>query len=311
MQQHPRYTHKLYGQQAVQQSLLDAFNGNNLHHAWLLVGEPGVGKATFAYQAAKFLLSDPQGPKTSIEVASNCESTRKILSRSHPDLFVLEPEEEKTEIKVDHVRELSEFMALTPALGKHKIIIIDSANNLNNNAANALLKLLEEPQDNTFFFLVCHSLVNLLPTIKSRCRQLKFMPLTFTDFYKILSEHKNMNVADAQELYQLTAGSMHYAKLLLLEDALDTYKITEELLLADKREFPTVQKLMTAVSDDDSWKVVKYAIHNTLHKGMLESAKNYTLTERQLDMASKRLHLIQQAETTHIDRSQLIAALFA
>lgn len=308
--QHPRQTYKLYGQQIVQQSLLDAFNACNLHHAWLFVGEPGVGKATFAYQAAKFLLSNPKGKMTSIEVASDCESSRKIVSKSHPDLFVLEPEEEKTEIKVDHVRELSEFMALTPALGKYKVIIIDSANNLNNNAANALLKLLEEPQDNTFFFLICHSLVSLLPTIKSRCRQLKFMPLAFTDFYKILSAHKNMNAEDAQELYDLTAGSMHYAKLLLREDALDTYKLAEELLLAEKREFSTVQKLMAAVSDDDGWKVVKYAIHNTIHKVVRATAQDYTLTERQLDLASKRLHLIQQAENMHIDRSQLIAAMF-
>lgn len=306
---HPRATEKLYGQQAALKTFLDAFNSGNLHHAWLLVGEEGIGKATFAYTAAKFLLDKPRLGAEKLEVNHNSDIIKKICSQSHPDLFVLEKEEDENEIKVDAARGLADFTSLTSAMGDHKVIIIDSVNDLNNNAANSLLKLLEEPQDNTYFFLVCHSLSKLLPTIKSRCRQLKFLPLDFNDFYKILSLQKKLDKDAAKDIFDLCGGSMHYAKLLLQEEAIDIYKLTEDLIISDNRDFHSLQKLMSAVNDNDNWKVVRFAFHNTIHKLTTDAAKNYNLTERQMELAFKRLHLIQQADTFHLDRSQLMAAM--
>jgi DNA polymerase-3 subunit delta' len=304
---HPRQSSKLYGQNAAAKLFLDASSSGNLHHAWLLVGERGVGKATFAYAAAKYLLSSSQSQ--ALEIAPDNDIAKKIANSSHPDLFVLELEDGEKEIKVDAARELATFTSLTPALGHNKVIIIDSINELNNNAANSLLKLLEEPQDNTYLFLVCHSLANILPTIRSRCRQLKFLPLTFEAFFSIIQAQTKLDREDALELYDLAQGSMYYAKLLLTNGALDVYKATEDLLQADKRDYQDLQKLMALAHDDENWEIIKFALHQTMHKMLSVAAQNNSLSEKQMEMTFKRLNLIQQTDVFHLDRAQLIAAI--
>jgi DNA polymerase-3 subunit delta' len=165
---------------------LGAWRAGTLHHAWLLSGPRGVGKATFARAAATRVLAEAAGPPVELpglETPHNHPIARLIAAGSHPDLRILERlENPKTgalsrNITVEQVRGLGDLLGSTPFLSPWRAVIIDSANDLEPSAANALLKMLEEPPANCVFLLVCHVAGRLLPTIRSRCRKLDFQPL--------------------------------------------------------------------------------------------------------------------------------------
>jgi DNA polymerase-3 subunit delta' len=163
-----------------------AWRARALHHAWLLAGPRGVGKAHFARMAATRVLADAGGPPIALpglETPENHPIAKLIAAGSHPDMRVLERlENPKTgvlarNITVDQVRGLAELFDLTPSMSPWRAVVIDSADDLEKSAANALLKMLEEPPANCLFLLVSHAPGRLLPTIRSRCRRLDFQPL--------------------------------------------------------------------------------------------------------------------------------------
>ncbi|NBB52908.1 DNA polymerase III subunit delta' [Rhizobium sp. CRIBSB] len=175
----PRDRFDLVPDAAAEAAFLDALSRGRLHHAWLLCGVEGLGKATFAYRAARRLLgasADPsRGP---LGARPDDPVSRLVSAQSHPDLLVLERMVEggktKKAISVDQSRELPEFFSKSPSQATHRVAIIDAADDLNTNSANALLKVLEEPPENGVLFLIAHAPGRLLPTIRSRCRRLTF-----------------------------------------------------------------------------------------------------------------------------------------
>lgn len=179
MSDSPRERYDLVPDAAAELAFLDALERGRLHHAWLLSGIEGTGKATFAYRAARRLLGatpDPQrGP---LGARPDDPVSRQIAAQSHPDLLVLERLEDggklKKTISVDQARALPEFFSKSPSQARYRVAIIDAADHLNNNAANALLKILEEPPEKGVLFLISHAPGRLLPTIRSRCRRLPF-----------------------------------------------------------------------------------------------------------------------------------------
>ena len=163
---------------------LDQWRERRMHHAWLLCGPRGVGKATFAKAAALRILADAAGPESGsgLEVPVDHRVARLFEAGSHPDFRYLERLERPTgglarNISVDQVRGLGQILDVTPSISPWRAIIIDSADDLESGAANALLKMLEEPPANTIYFLIAHAPGRLLPTIRSRCRRLDFAPL--------------------------------------------------------------------------------------------------------------------------------------
>ncbi len=173
----------IVGQDRAVGQFSDAWKRGALHHAWLLAGPKGVGKATFAREAATRVLADAAGPPVdapALETPEDHRIARLVEAGSHPDLRWLERlVNDKTNnlarnITVDQVRSLGDLFDLTPALSPWRVVVIDSIDDLEKSAANALLKMLEEPPANTIFFLVSHSPGRLLPTIRSRCRQAGF-----------------------------------------------------------------------------------------------------------------------------------------
>ena len=174
------------GQDRAVGQFSDAWKRSSLHHAWLLAGPKGVGKATFAREAATRVLADAAGPPVDapgLETPEDHRIAKLVEAGSHPDLRWLERLlNDKTNnlarnITVDQVRSLGDLFDLTPALSPWRVVVIDSIDDLEKSAANALLKMLEEPPANTIFFLVSHSPGRLLPTIRSRCRRLDFQSL--------------------------------------------------------------------------------------------------------------------------------------
>ncbi len=212
---HPRQTDRLFGHEAAEDLFLSAFNAGSLHHAWLLTGERGIGKATFAYRAARFLLSQEQAPRqaSSLAVPDSHPAARQIAARAHPSLFVLAADAEPTgSIGVESVRKLRGFLSLTSP-GGWRAMIVDPANDLTIASANALLKAVEEPPPRTVFFLVSHGASTVMPTIRSRCIKLAFRPLDLSNFQSAVSsacaagDLSEPDEAAMRKLFVLSAGS--------------------------------------------------------------------------------------------------------
>jgi DNA polymerase-3 subunit delta' len=191
---HPRETGRLLGHEAAEEAFLAAIAGGRLHHAWLVAGPEGIGKATLCWRVARFLLCRPPvGEADGLFGAPPAAATldidpahpvaRRMQALAEPRLFLLRrPWDDKTgrlrsEITVDEVRRMKSFFGLSAADGGTRVAIIDSADDLNPSAANALLKLLEEPPADAVFLLVSHQPARLLPTIRSRCRTMRLGPL--------------------------------------------------------------------------------------------------------------------------------------
>lgn len=183
---HPRATKTLFGQTPAEGAFASALSSDSMHHAWLLTGVAGSGKATFAYRVARAALARPDeqglfGDALGVDEAS--PTARQIMAQAHPGLLVIRRGYDQkskrfaASISVDDVRRLKDFLSLTADDGGRRVVIVDSADELNVNAANALLKSLEEPPARTLFLIVTASPGRLLPTIRSRCRTLALSPL--------------------------------------------------------------------------------------------------------------------------------------
>lgn len=188
----PRTNTNLFGHDDAESGWLREAKSGRLAHGWIISGPKGIGKATLAYRFAKQLLS----------------SDHRVATGAHPDLLVIEPEEEGKEIKVEQARQIAQFFSLTPAEGEWRVVIVDSVDALNTNAANAILKALEEPPPQAVLLLISHNPGSLLPTIRSRCAMLKLKPLASNDFERVMRQlHPDMDEPTLTALYELSNGS--------------------------------------------------------------------------------------------------------
>ena len=190
---HPRNARTLVGHLDAEKRMRQAFESGKLHHAWLLSGPKGIGKATLAYRFAAFALAPDKSLSENLGIDPNSRTAHWLASRSHPDLFVLErrwdskTKKLKTELAVDDARQLSEFFGLTAGSGGWRVAIIDAADDLNTASANALLKLIEEPPPKCLLLLVCNQPGRLLRTIRSRCMRIDLTPLALEETRSVLT----------------------------------------------------------------------------------------------------------------------------
>lgn len=220
---HPRATQTLLGQGAAEATFLQAFNTGRLHHGWLISGPRGVGKATLAWRLARFLLATPEDdgsmfaapPPETLDVAADHPISRRIAALSEPRLFLLRRayDEKKAKlqdvISVDEVRKMKSFFTLSAADGGRRVAIIDAVDEMNPQAANALLKLLEEPPKAVTMLLISHQPARLLPTIRSRCRELRLGPLSAADLSDALTmAGGDVSPDDRAALAELAGGSV-------------------------------------------------------------------------------------------------------
>jgi DNA polymerase-3 subunit delta' len=213
---HPRETFSLYGQGRAEATLLDAYRSGRLPHAWILGGAQGIGKATLAWRFARFVLThpDPGAPAVaaardlSVDVADPV--AQRVARRAHGDVALLRREwsdknkRHFTDIRVDDVREAQTLFQRSAAAQGYRIAIVDAADDLNANAANALLKLIEEPPARSLFLIVAHRPGLVMPTIRSRCARLLLDPLAphdvaaaIRDMGEPWSEHEEAALAEA------------------------------------------------------------------------------------------------------------------
>ncbi len=233
----PWRSDRLLGHEAAEKTMLAAHRSGRLHHAWLLAGPRGIGKATLAWRFARFLLSGQAqgglfgGGPDSLDVASDAPGRSLVDARSHPDLFhlrrTLNPDtgRMRAEIAVDDVRDLGAFMHMTPAMGKWRVAIVDAADEMNRNSANAVLKVLEEPPPNAVLLIVAHAPGRLLPTIRSRCRRLALHPLADEVVVRLLGEHApDVKAEERVALARLSDGSIGRALELAGSGSLELYR---------------------------------------------------------------------------------------
>lgn len=232
---HPRARASLVGHGEAVAGLLAAAGGGRLHHAWLLGGPRGIGKATLAYRLARFLLAG-RGP-SGLALGEDDPLFRRVAAAGHPDLLTIERAVSATtgklkdEIGVDQARELSDFFALTPLESGYRVAIVDSADEMTRSAANAMLKILEEPPNKAVLILVAHAPGRLLPTIRSRCRRLALRPLEPLDVTRVVTElQPDLGAAEAVGLVGLAEGSPGRALALAAAGGLDHWREIGALL---------------------------------------------------------------------------------
>lgn len=327
----PKVIDLLIGHEGAIQSFEAGYASGRLAQSWLLTGPEGIGKGLAARQLARRMLVSHSGMDTlpPLPDASHPVS-RRLQEGSHSDVRIVEPEASGKPINVEMIRHLQEFMRLTAAEGQWRVAIIDPAEAMNVNAANALLKILEEPPKNCLIFLISHMPGKLLPTIRSRCRQLTFLPLSDAEMARVLETHGMiLGAEDLQIINGLAVGSPGIAMMLAEFGAAEAYR----QLLSVMQAYPHLEMdAITAFADavaakkqEEKWPMVPYLLSGFLHRltscaagalsndRLLEAEKSVfppMIAQRSLDswldLWDITRNLLHDTQLLHLDRRQTV-----
>ena len=344
----PRENPALSGHAAAETVLLDAAQSGRLAHAWILGGPRGIGKATLAYRFARYLLAggDAQGgalfgdAPTTMAIEEDDPVFRRVASGGHSDLFTIERTENpstknlRTEIVVEDVRNATGFLRLTPGEGVWRVVIVDAADEMNRAAANAILKMLEEPPKATVFLLVSHAPGRLLPTIRSRCRMLPLQPLERETVMELLATQRyeleaheramlaglaNGSIGEAVALAD-AGGLALYREMIKLLGAIGTVNIEAVHALGDKlarannaAAFDTFARMLSDWLSDLIRNTAAGAPISEIVLGEAEAAAAFGGAARQpqnLAVWEKVNRLLAQADSANLDRKQVVVSAF-
>lgn len=342
---HPRDTEQLIGHSGPGMVIADALGSGRMHHAWLLSGPSGIGKATFAYRVARAALARPDERDMFggvLDVAAGSQTARQVSSLAHPGLLVIrrawdqKAKRFSASIAVDDVRRLKSFLALSADEGSRRVVIVDSAEEMNANAANALLKSLEEPPPRTIFLIVTAVPGRLLPTIRSRTRTLSFQPLSEGDLVRAVTQA--MQAAgkvlpadlDWRKLAVAASGSVRRALALIengglaLQARIDT--ILEGLPRLDTRAVHALGDELQGAAQEQKYQLFFELLDETLAR-LIRAAARKEGSARDLALAEKligsgRLATFAElwetlgrekadVQSLNLDRRALIVASFA
>lgn len=310
----------ILGQDRALAQFSEAWASRRLHHAWLLAGPRGVGKARFAAAAARRVLAEAAGPGfdlPSLDYPADHPMVKLVDAGSHPDMRWLErmPREKgeglARDITVDQVRKLGEFMGMSAAMSDWRVAVVDAMDDMAGPGANALLKMLEEPPPNTLFFLISHAPGRLLPTIRSRCRRLDFKPLPDDVMAAILeAEAPELKAAERSRVIGLATGSAGRA-LALAE--LDLAKLEEQAIAILRKGDPTNQ-LRSGLSSELGKKASaeRYAAFLELAPGLVANEARRLSgdkLERALDAYAKARELAAVAPRLALDPAATVFQL--
>jgi DNA polymerase-3 subunit delta' len=342
----PWRNERLVGHDLAEHTMLAAQQTGKLHHAWLLTGPRGIGKATLAWRFARFLLAGQEGglfgAPDSLDVAREAPGRSLIDARSHPDLFhlrrTMHPETGRIrgEIVVDDVRGLSEFMHMTPAMGEWRVAIVDSADEMNRNAANAVLKVLEEPPPKAVLLIVAHAPGRLLPTIRSRCRRLALQPLADDIVVKLLGDYAPDTSSDERAaLSRLAEGSIGRALELASAGSLALYRdMVEVLATLPELDMPRLHGFAERFARrgeeaNADWRSLNYLFDGWLkgllrhgavgegtaavvpaERGLREKFLAAASLDRWMEAWEKVARLLSRSDAVNLDRKQTVLGSF-
>jgi len=336
----PRETAALIGHEAAEATLLASYRSGRLPHAWLVTGPRGVGKATLAFRFARFLLTQPDGTAASgLAVAPDHPVYRRVASGGHGDLLVVErgvdprTRRQRSAIVVEDTRAVSGFLRMTAAESGWRVVIVDGADAMNRNAANGLLKILEEPPQRAVLLLLSDNPGRLLPTIRSRCRHLPLRPLADPVIAATLQQHQpGLSDADRAALARLAGGSIGRALELASANGLELYTSIFNLLA----QIPKIDgEALSSLSDRLARRGAEasFALFAELLPGWLarmvalagggegravlpgEAQTMRRLVGRRaldqwVDVWENLTHLLAQADDLNLDRKQVVLSAF-
>lgn len=314
------------GRADAEAALRRAMAGGVLSHGWIIAAPKGAGKATLAYRIARGML-DPAAltDDVSFDVPANARVARLIAQGAHPDLFVAERQwNEKTsryqtEITVETIRELTQFLSRTPAMGGFRVAIIDTADDLNRNAANALLKALEEPPARALLLLLSEAPGRLIATIRSRCRRIDLRPVPDADIIALLEREGAASGADAEKIAAAAGGRPGYALTLAAGEGAAAIDLAEAFLAARSGE-GGVGPIMTALAGkagEAKWEIFRAVVSERLAQAARLAARGEAAPAPLTGAAPAALlaawervsALASRGEALNLDRGQLIAAM--
>jgi len=343
----PRENPLLLGHEAAEEALLQAHRSGRLPHAWLIGGPRGIGKATLAFRFARFLFAEGRGGSLfaaaprSLALPPEDPVFRRVAGGGHADLLVVErgldPKRKKlrSEIVVDDTRAIATFLRLTPAEGSWRVVIVDGADVMNRNAANALLKVLEEPPQRAVLLLVSDNPGRLLPTIRSRCRMLALKPLPASVVLEALDRYRpDLAAGDRAILAQLAEGSIGRALDLAGAGGLALYrslvKLLERLPELDPAALHAFAEGLQRGEGEEAFRLLAELLPGWLARMVAlasgvgageqaalpgeAQAMRRLAARRSLDqwveVWEKLTHLFAQADSVNLDRKQVVLNAF-
>jgi DNA polymerase III subunit delta' len=348
----PWQNHDLAGHEAAEQAFLQAWNSGRMPHAWLITGAKGVGKATLAYRCARFVLAqgDTDGkaglfgappPPERLDIPDDDPVVPLVAQLGHPGLrTITRTEDEKSkkmrnEIVVDDVRKAIRIFNVTAGQGAWRIVIVDAVDEMNRNAANALLKTLEEPPQRALLLLVAHNPGRLLPTIRSRCRTLPLKPLEEADVVSLLSKRAPEAEPDGlMSLARLADGSPGRALELLesgghgiYEDLINLLKPLPDLDITALHKFADRMARKDATDSARAfmalldWWLARMIRHAALGQQPVDivagdGALSQNLASRRsldqwIEVWEKITRLAARADSVYLDRKQVLLNVFS
>lgn len=316
----------LVGHERDFHALASAYRNGRLHHALLLHGPRGIGKATFAFTLARHLLANPDSNLATDDhekIDPKGSLFRQVASGAHPGLLHLtrpldkDGKKFKTAITVDEIRRVSKFLSMTSHDGGYRIVVVDPADDMNTNAANALLKNLEEPPPRAIFLLISHAPGGLLPTIRSRCQSIRFQPLSDGDVLSVLQALGEPIPDDETARSEITTqaeGSPRNALLMTRYGGLDLTHMLDELISAKQLDVPNAYKLAEAVSARDA--EIQFSILNDALLERIATRARQSGEQGQLRRSAKLASLWHEARDTiektaiyNLDKKQHVVGL--
>lgn len=322
----PSENPRLFGHDEAADMIATAYRAGKLPHALLLAGPQGIGKATLAFHLAYHLLKYPDATQAPDRLAMPDASSslfRQIAMGAHPAILHLtRPQNDKTKsfktvLTVDEVRKVNRFLSMTSHDGGYRVVIVDPADDMNTNAANALLKNLEEPPARTVFVLITHSPGALLPTIRSRCQTIRLSPLDPDSLMRVLAnvESPPPESAEARNaLAERAGGSARNAIILTQYGGLEIADALDGLLAAPRLDIAAAHKLADVVSGRDQ--AIQFDIFNRRALDLLSDAASEAAMASQLERASMlsdtwqdASKAISETETYNLDRKQHVLTM--
>ena len=347
----PRRQSAFIGQDAAEAEFLAAFNAGRLPHAWLIAGPRGIGKATLAFRIARFVLAQgdsrtadegpglfgapsPKAAPTSLYIAPEHPVFRRVAAGGHSDLRVYERTvNAKTgklhrDISVDEIRDVRSFLSLTPAEGAWRVVIIDSADDMNASSANALLKILEEPPKRALLLVITHEPGRLLPTIRSRCRRLWLGPLDESAMRALLTERvPELSPDDVALALELAEGSIGHALKLAEDGGIELFRTVRDLVatlprlnvaelhrLGDKAASDTSGETLRTLGEMIDWLILRFtrdaAGIDANGPGLGQPGPKPGSLDRWIEVWDKTRRLFGEAESLNLDRKQVVLETF-
>ena len=323
----------LIGHDEEIQRFLHAYNSGVLHHGWLIMGDEGIGKATFAYKIARFLLTAEGTQKyESLEISPDHPVMAQVIQQSHPDLKVLERDYTETDkkklikainqgdevdeemkqslkrsnvIKVEDVRDVVAFLMKKSFNDSWRVVIVDSVDDLNTASANALLKILEEPPLKSILLLISHNPGRVLPTIRSRCTKLMLSPLKTDEVAMLLRRYKpEIAEKDVQALAKISGGSIGRALKYAENDALLMYASIQKICYSGARGNGgmMVDLANEVAGDEDVWSLFSELVCRFIRQTFPEFNKKRELYA----VYENVLKILDETERLNMDKKQAV-----